>query len=493
MQDDTMDNNDEVEVTDETKDDESDTSAETEESAEQSNKSTISSDLIRGHINTIILRTLYERDKYGYEIMTEIEHKSHGQYTLKQPTLYSALKRLESQGYIQAYWKTDEVTLGGRRKYFKLTESGKMITEQNLSEWEYSRSVIDSLISDRQFDFTQPAPTPVDFNLLKQSITKVPTFKDENTQQSDTAKQQDVTMPSGLSIGGAPINAQQPQPQQSQQTVSESSSSAKMVFEQADTRSDEEKRTAHENFLKLISSPAQQPTVRGQENTVPNSEDIDTQKLIYNNKPETERDYKNLISGIFNKAIKPTSAKAPNKVQQYQPEQQMVNIQPIDGIYEKSQSDGLKINTLKSSDVRNIKKAVHTTYDLGVTLFKCSLATAIMFVLEFILCMIFKDNLGVNVAYPIVILLLGIAQAGVCGTLALTNYGKNSAKPTTKNYLSITVIMTIIVILIICITAFLLNVNLSSAGQVMAKIVVPCIVALNIPLFAVLFYLFTKD
>lgn len=66
--------------------------------AEDSSKGAISADLIRGHINTIILRTLDERDKYGYEIINEIEDKSHGQYTLKQPTLYSALKRLETQG-----------------------------------------------------------------------------------------------------------------------------------------------------------------------------------------------------------------------------------------------------------------------------------------------------------------------------------------------------------------------------------------------------------
>ena len=88
-----------------------------ESASESEVKSGISADLIRGHINTIILRTLYERDKYGYEIIEEIEAKSHGQYSLKQPTLYSALKRLESQGYINAYWKTDEVSLGGRRKY----------------------------------------------------------------------------------------------------------------------------------------------------------------------------------------------------------------------------------------------------------------------------------------------------------------------------------------------------------------------------------------
>jgi hypothetical protein len=51
----------------------------------------ISADLIRGHINTIILRSLYDGDKYGYDIINEIEKKSGGLYVLKQPTLYSAL------------------------------------------------------------------------------------------------------------------------------------------------------------------------------------------------------------------------------------------------------------------------------------------------------------------------------------------------------------------------------------------------------------------
>lgn len=133
----------------------------------------ISADLIRGHINTIILRTLDERDKYGYEIINDIDEKTRGQYEMKQPTLYSALKRLENQGYIKAYWKTNEVSEGGRRKYFTLTELGRSYAKQNQAEWEYSRTIIDSLISDRSFDFTQPAPTPVDFHLLKKSVTRV--------------------------------------------------------------------------------------------------------------------------------------------------------------------------------------------------------------------------------------------------------------------------------------------------------------------------------
>ena len=114
----------------------------------------ISADLIRGHINTIILRSLYDGDKYGYEIIYEIEKKSGGMYTLKQPTLYSALKRLESLNYVTSYF--GDQSLGGRRKYFSLTDQGKRVTEENLSAWEYSRTIIDSLISDgdAHYDFS---------------------------------------------------------------------------------------------------------------------------------------------------------------------------------------------------------------------------------------------------------------------------------------------------------------------------------------------------
>ncbi len=138
----------------------------------------ISSDLIRGHINTIILRALYDGDKYGYEIMAEIERKSHGQYSLKEPSLYSALKRLEKNGYVTSYWGGS--VAGGRRKYFSLTDEGKAVSEQNQSEWEYSRTVIDSLISDKDFDFSNPAPTAVDMRVLRSSTSRVPSREGED-------------------------------------------------------------------------------------------------------------------------------------------------------------------------------------------------------------------------------------------------------------------------------------------------------------------------
>ena len=153
---------------------------ETDETDEKQDKS-VSSDLIRGHINTIILRALYDGDKYGYEIIAEIERKSHGQYALKQPSLYSALKRLEKDGYITSYWGGS--VGGGRRKYFSLTDAGKEIAEQNQAEWEYSRTIIDSLISDRDFDFNNPAPSAVNMRVLRRSTSRVPASEGEEGEE----------------------------------------------------------------------------------------------------------------------------------------------------------------------------------------------------------------------------------------------------------------------------------------------------------------------
>lgn len=133
---------------------------------------TINSDLIRGHINTIILKALYEGDRYGYDIIKDIEQKSSGQYTLKQPTLYSCLKRLESQGFINSYWGAK--SNGGRRKYYALTEMGRELFLKNQTDWEYSRTVIDKLISDKTFDLATAS-----------RINETETALDDSTDESN--------------------------------------------------------------------------------------------------------------------------------------------------------------------------------------------------------------------------------------------------------------------------------------------------------------------
>lgn len=449
------------------------------------NRNSISADLIRGHINTIILRTLNERDKYGYEIIEEIEKKSHGQYTLKQPTLYSALKRLESQGYINAYWKTDEISQGGRRKYYTLTDSGREITDKNRAEWEYSRTVIDSLISDRSFDFSQPAPSAVDFKLLKKSTSRVPAVRQEEeeageteAQAADKAAAADELAPSSVPAENAEEKQPEPEGQPSMH-----------VTEQTVQADEEQRRILHENYLKLISEPV--PDKKSQSDTVPAADGIDTEKLMYNNKPETERDYRNLINNLFVRTTSPVTAQRT----QYAETRSTADIRTQPSVtvrYEdvsvKAENDGLKID---SSDYK-ITGAHRRSYTRGGALLKSSLTVAIVMMVEFILTFVFKDNMHTTIAYPIVILALGVAQLMIFGVLYNTDFGRHSRRPLSAFYLRVTIVITIILILLIIVVAFLLSINFTSTGDIMAKLVVPCIVALNVPLFSVMFYLFSK-
>lgn len=105
----------------------------------------ISSDLIRGHIDTIVLGLLSTSDRYGYDICKQVSLLSDGEYELKEPTLYSAARRLEGQGLIRSYW--GEESQGGRRKYYAVTPDGRHTYKQNLADWKRARTLIDRLVS----------------------------------------------------------------------------------------------------------------------------------------------------------------------------------------------------------------------------------------------------------------------------------------------------------------------------------------------------------
>lgn len=104
----------------------------------------VSSDMIRGHIDTIILLSLSDEDKHSNEIREEIEKKAGGKYQVKQGTFYSALQRLAKQGFVTEYRSSAKDSI--RRKYFHLTDKGKNFVEDNVSQWNYSKSVINNMI-----------------------------------------------------------------------------------------------------------------------------------------------------------------------------------------------------------------------------------------------------------------------------------------------------------------------------------------------------------
>ena len=70
----------------------------------------------------ILLYHLKDGDKYGLELINACSECSNGQISVKQPTLYSVLKKLEKSKFISSYWQDSDI--GGKRHYFKITDNG---------------------------------------------------------------------------------------------------------------------------------------------------------------------------------------------------------------------------------------------------------------------------------------------------------------------------------------------------------------------------------
>lgn len=134
----------------------------------------------RGSVYNIILKALQSGDKYGYEICQEIETKTNGNYILKQPSLYSGLKRLEAQKLVRSYWGDSDI--GGRRHYYSLTLEGKQKIEQSNFAWEDERN---NLVE----NFFQKSESDKIISEIKQDIENI-SASVENAHQENKAIEQ---------------------------------------------------------------------------------------------------------------------------------------------------------------------------------------------------------------------------------------------------------------------------------------------------------------
>ena len=103
----------------------------------------ISSDIIRGYNDTIILFLLLEQPSYGYEISHRIREMTSEKYVIKETTLYSAFTRLEQNGHVTSY---SDDSSGKRRTYYRITDQGRRYYQEKCEEWTLTKEVIERFI-----------------------------------------------------------------------------------------------------------------------------------------------------------------------------------------------------------------------------------------------------------------------------------------------------------------------------------------------------------
>ncbi|SCX97652.1 PadR family transcriptional regulator [Butyrivibrio sp. INlla14] len=104
----------------------------------------ISSDVIRGYNDTMILFILLDEPSYGYEISKRIRALSEDKYIIKETTLYSAFTRMEKNGYVESYAQSAEN--GKKRTYYRITELGKQYYMEKCAEWNLTKEVVEKFI-----------------------------------------------------------------------------------------------------------------------------------------------------------------------------------------------------------------------------------------------------------------------------------------------------------------------------------------------------------
>jgi PadR family transcriptional regulator PadR len=104
----------------------------------------ISSDVIRGYNDTMILYLLIQNPSYGYEITKQIKSMTDEKYIIKETTLYSAFARMEKNGYITSF-SSEEIN-GKRRTYYRITEAGIAYYREKCEEWLLTKEVVGKFI-----------------------------------------------------------------------------------------------------------------------------------------------------------------------------------------------------------------------------------------------------------------------------------------------------------------------------------------------------------
>ena len=105
----------------------------------------ISSDVIRGYNDTMILYILKQEPSYGYEISKRIRRISEDKYIIKETTLYSAFSRMEKNGYIESYEAAGDGS-GKKRTYYRISEAGLNYYREKCNEWELTKDVVQRFI-----------------------------------------------------------------------------------------------------------------------------------------------------------------------------------------------------------------------------------------------------------------------------------------------------------------------------------------------------------
>jgi len=90
-------------------------------------------DLLRGTLDMLILKTLSQGPLHGLGLSRRIDQATEGRFQVKPGSLFPALHRMEQKGWIKGKWGESENKR--RAKYYELTAVGRRRLGEEKENW----------------------------------------------------------------------------------------------------------------------------------------------------------------------------------------------------------------------------------------------------------------------------------------------------------------------------------------------------------------------
>lgn len=103
----------------------------------------------KGVLELCVLVLTHAKDRYGYELVHTISEK----FSIAEGTVYPLLRRLTQDGYFSTYLKESQE--GPPRKYYKLTDEGRVYMFALVDEWKKFWSGVNQIIGEALEDEQQ--------------------------------------------------------------------------------------------------------------------------------------------------------------------------------------------------------------------------------------------------------------------------------------------------------------------------------------------------
>jgi PadR family transcriptional regulator PadR len=92
------------------------------------------SEMLRGSLEVLILKTLSWGPAHGYAVASWIEQIAGDVLSIEEGSLYPALHRLEQRGWVDSQWGISDNNR--RAKYYRLTAEGESHLRAEASAWD---------------------------------------------------------------------------------------------------------------------------------------------------------------------------------------------------------------------------------------------------------------------------------------------------------------------------------------------------------------------